>query len=75
MKIKALVHVCDLCGSYTHDVLEEGGIEIPRLAVHFGTGGDVLKDVFICHACSRDKDCSIFGLYRYIDKTRTENQA
>ena len=75
MKARITVQVCDLCGGFTSSVLEQGGIEIPTLAVHFGTGGDCLKDVFICDSCARSKSLPLLELYRQIEQTRTENQS
>ena len=75
MKARITVQVCDLCQSYTADVLAEGGIEIPTLTIHYGTGGDVLKSVFICDRCMCTQKLTPQELYRMIDKTRTESQS
>ena len=75
MKARITVQICDLCRSYTQDVHAEGGVEIPVLIIHYGTGGDSLKNVFICDTCTRDEPLSLQTLYLQIDQTRTENQS
>lgn len=75
MKTRITVHVCDLCRSYTQDVYAEGGVVIPQLAIHYGTGGDYLKDVFICDTCMRDEPLSLLKLYERIYDLRSEDQS
>ena len=75
MKARVTVHVCDLCHSYTQDVIAEGGVVIPKLIIHYGAGGDALKDVFICDTCTRDEPLSLQQLYERINKLRSENQS
>ena len=75
MKARITVQVCDLCQSYTADVLAEGGIEIPVLIIHYGTGGDSLKNVFICDTCTRDEPLSLLKLYERICELRSEDQS
>ena len=75
MKARITVQICDLCRSYTQDAHAEGGVEIPVLIIHYGTGGDSLKDVLICDTCTRDEPLSLLKLYQQIDQTRTENQS
>ena len=75
MKARITVQVCDLCKSYTADVFAEGGVEIPVLIIHYGTGGDSLKDVFICGSCMSAQAIPLETLYRQIDQDRTENQS
>ena len=75
MKARITVQVCDLCQSFTADVLAEGGVEIPVLIIHYGTGGDSLKNVFICDTCTRDEPLSLLKLYERINELRSENQS
>ena len=75
MKAQITVEVCDLCQSYTADVFAEGGVEIPKLTIHYGTGGDSLKNVFICGSCMSAQTMPLQTLYQQIDQTRTENQS
>ena len=75
MKARITVQVCDLCRSYTQDVIAEGGVVIPQLAIHYGTGGDSLKDVFICGSCMSAQTMPLQTLYQQIDQARTENQS
>ena len=75
MKAQITVQVCDLCQSYTADVFAEGGVEIPVLIIHYGTGGNSLKDVFICGSCMSAHAVPLQTLYQQIDQTRTENQS
>ena len=75
MKARITVQVCDLCQSYTADVLAEGGVEIPVLIIHYGVGGDSLKNVFICDTCMRDEPLSLLKLYERINELRSENQS
>ena len=84
MKARITVHICDLCHSYTQDVVAEGGVVIPQLAIHHGSGGDYLKDVFICDnlkdvficdTCMRDEPLSLLKLYERINELRSENQS
>ena len=75
MKKRATLQVCDLCRAYTMNAFAEGGIEIPTLTIHYGTGGDVLKSVFICDRCMCTQKLTPQELYRMIDQTRTENQS
>lgn len=75
MKARITVQVCDLCQSYTADVTAEGGVEIPWLIIHYGTGGDSLKNVFICGSCMRAQTMPLRTLYQQIAQTRTENQS
>ena len=75
MKARITVHICDLCQSFTADVLAEGGVEIPVLIIHYGTGGDSLKNVFICDTCTRDEPLSLLKLYERICELRSEDQS
>ena len=75
MKARITVQVCDLCKSYTADVFAEGGVEIPELIIHYGTGENSLKNVFICYTCMSNQPLSLQQLYQQIDQTRTENQS
>ena len=75
MKARITVQVCDLCQSFTADVLAEGGVEIPVLIIHYGTGGDSLKNVFICDTCTRDEPLSLLKLYERICELRSEDQS
>ena len=75
MKARITVQVCDLCRSYTQDVIAEGGVVIPQLAIHYGTGGDSRKNVFICGTCMRDEPLSVLKLYERINELRSENQS
>ena len=75
MKARITVQVCDLCQSFTADVLAEGGVEIPVLIINYGTGGDALKEVFICYTCMSAQAMPLQTLYQQIDRTRTENQS
>ena len=75
MKTRITVHICDLCRSYTQDVHAEGGVVIPSLAIHYGTGGDALKEVFICDTCMRDEPLSLQQLYERIRELRLEDQS
>lgn len=75
MKAQITVQVCDLCRSYTADVFAEGGVEIPVLIIHYGTGENSLKDVFICGSCMSAQTMPLQTLYQQIDQTRTENQS
>ena len=75
MKARITVQVCDLCRSYTQNVIAEGGVVIPQLAIHYGSGGDYLKDVFICDTCMRDEPLSLLKLYEQINELRSENQS
>ena len=75
MKAQITVEVCDLCQSYTADVFAEGGVEIPKLIIHYGTGGNSLKDVFICGSCMSAQTMPLQTLYQQIDKTRTDDQS
>ena len=75
MKARITVQICDLCRSYTQDAHAEGGVEIPVLIIHYGTGGDSLKNVFICDSCMRAQAIPLQTLYRQIDQNRTENQS
>ena len=75
MKAQITVQVCDLCQSYTADVFAEGGVEIPVLIIHYGTGGDSLKNVFICDTCTRDEPLSLLKLYERICELRSKDQS
>lgn len=75
MKARITVQVCDLCQSFTADAFAEGGVEIPVLIIHYGTGGDSLKNVFICGSCMSAQTMPLQTLYQQIDQTRTENQS
>ena len=75
MKARITVQICDLCRSYTQDVIAEGGVEIPVLIIHYGTGGDSLKNVFICDTCTRDEPLSLLKLYERICELRSEDQS
>ena len=39
------------------------------------TGGDSLKNVFICGSCMSAQAMPLQTLYQQIDQTRTENQS
>lgn len=75
MKARITVQVCDLCYGYTQDVIEEGGVEIPSFMFHYGAGGDVLKDVFICNTCTRDEPLSLQQLFERIRELRSGDQS
>ena len=75
MKARITVQVCDLCRSYAQDAHAEGGVEIPVLIIHYGTGGDSLKNVFICDTCTRDEPLSLLKLYERICELRSEDQS
>lgn len=75
MKARITVQVCDLCQSYTADVLVEGGVEIPVLIIYHETGGDSLKNVFICGSCMSAQTMPLRTLYQQIAQTRTESQS
>ena len=75
MKARITVQVCDLCQSFTADVFAEGGVEIPVLIINYGTGGDSLKDVFVCGSCMSAQTMPLQTLYQQIDQTRTKNQS
>ena len=75
MKTRVTVQVCDLCHSYTQDVVAEGGVVIPKLIIHYGTGGDCLMDVFICDICTRNEPLSLQQLYERINELRSEGQS
>ena len=75
MKARITIQVCDLCRSYTQDVHAEGGVVIPSLAIHYGTVGDALKEVFICYTCMRDEPLPLQQLYERISELRLEDQS
>ena len=75
MKARITVQVCDLCRSYTQDAHAEGGVEIPVLIIHYGTGGDSLKNVFVCGSCMSAQAMPLQTLYQQIDQTRKKNQS
>ena len=75
MKARITVQICDLCRSYTQDAHAEGGVEIPVLIIHYGTGGDSLKNVFICGSCMSAQAMPLQTMYQQIDRTRTGNQS
>ena len=75
MKAQITVQVCDLCQSFTADAFAEGGVEIPVLIIHYGTGGNSLKDVFICGGCMGAQAMPLQTLYERINELRSENQS